>query len=70
MELGTILANEVLQLARFLIDVPDGLEDTVLTNVLRWELPASGERRTKRHSIVHVIDVLLRPATHITDETR
>ena len=44
-------------------------EDTVLSDIVRREFAPSAIRSHQWHGEVHVIDILLRPVTHILDKS-
>ena len=68
MQLGAILADKVLQVCGSLVDVAHSLENSVLTDIFGGEFVPTAYFRGQWHSIVHVIDILLGPVAHVTDE--
>ena len=65
MQLGAILADQVLKVRRSLVDISHSLEDTVLADILGGKFVPSAHFRSQRYRIVHIVDVLLRPVTHV-----
>ena len=69
MELGAIWADQVLEVWRALINVADGLEDSILAHVFRGERVAASDLGCQGHRVVHVINILFCPITHVSHES-